>query len=353
MKVVLAAKCLRAVVFAALIAATGCGESTGDASDSSPAPSEIPGIDLGGYPKGLVWLEGEFWVAASDEAFVATLMRLEGGALEAQLLPSPRDCEQGPTSLGGINTVGGLLARTVTCLQGPYGYATWIPGADSLSALVAVDIPIGDVAADEAGRVLVLGGGPDCLIPGWASPEGQVEPLDVSFVSGDDAWTPTEALAGWNERGIDDCGVDHGSAGLPVFGPTGDLALFASQGSGSHGLQNIEGPFDLFVVTAAGDVRTVLQELRYPTALDWSPNGRCLMAASAAGLHLVDLVGDTVWSIADDTQPKGLAWSDDGSQVALAYGDPTDWSGKLVVVDPTSLDWGDDRVERCVDESTR
>lgn len=148
--------------------------------------------------------------------------------------------------------------------------------------------------------------------------DGEIRTYDSRIVDGNKSFLLSEAFF---SVGVDGC-RETGLADWPSWSPDGvSIAFFASPASvGVDGFEKPETPWNLYTMNPDGSgLRVVLEGIRDPRALSWSPNGKQLAFSGAIndqdGTWLTTESGSNVRRLTA-IAVEWLDWHPDGQSLA-------------------------------------
>ncbi len=331
-----------ALISVGLLAAA-CSSSPGQV-----APSFVQGSVVDTQPgriAGLAWPSAETLVFEIDDepadvsnAAEIWRVQLDGTSRSQVLLPQLTDCRRtryhNPIALGG-----GSVGIVQACdLQSPgreptsYALLALDPDLGDTKPLVSSD-PLGfldsfaaPVAAPNAERdaALLAVGDQVCSTIAFVDKDG-AHPLDLSIGHGTESWNLSQFF-------VDDsrtC-VEQGRAAWPTWSRSNGLIAFLAspQSLGVGGLARMELPWNIYRWSLTQDrAQTLLENVRFPRDLTWSPDGEWLAFGGEIGgrdgLWLLNPATSAVVEVTDDAV-LALAWSPDGQSIAASVATTSD-----------------------------
>jgi len=204
----------------------------------------------------------------------------------------------------------------------------------------------GFAVAEDMTEALVALGDELCGTVALIDREG-IQPLDVTVGGGGATWNLASYFGLVEE---DDSCWAQGRAASPAWSPEAGAAFFASpQSAGVEGLMRVDVPWNLYLMKPLGtDLRLLIENVRYPHSLTWSPSGEWLLfvgqpRGQSLGAWLYSMRAQTLVRIAD-AGVGGFTWSREGDQAAAIEGvsatKPSPLS-RLVILDLSRIDLGE------------
>jgi hypothetical protein len=319
---------------AAVLLLAGCayGPLTGQSKTEPDLPyRSILGPQADGYVSTMAWLRGGIFVGyvPADPARLPEVRRLKADGSEfhaVSLLDDPR-CRR--TSYQGFGVLhDGRLAIVKICdlpagatPSAGYGAVAYDPNSGVVEQLFPVETkmrPSGLGFNPNDDRAVISQGGSICGTIAYLTRNG-VEPISATITDGQRQWRLDDYF---KRHTGDDCSAIGRSDG-PDWSPDGRQIAFLGfpEAIGVSGPARLEVPGNIYLMDAATlSVRSLVQNLRYPAGVSWSPDGHWLAFSASdvpghgRGTWLVSVSTGKFVRVSDRTM-TGVEWSPDGRQM--------------------------------------
>jgi sugar lactone lactonase YvrE len=329
------ARPVHAVWVAALLLLAGCSDNP--LARQSKSEHGLPyrlilGPQADGYVSTMAWPRaGVIFVGyvPADPAKLPEVRRLnaDGSDFRSVSLPDDPACRR--TSYQGLGALhDGRLAIVKICdlpagasPSAGYGAVAYDPSSGAVEQLFPVETrmrPSGLGFNPNDDRPVISQGGSICGTIAYLTRNG-VEPIPATITDGERHWRLDDYF---KRHTGDDCSAI-GRADGPDWSPDGRQIAFLGfpEAIGVSGPARLEVPGNIYLMDAATlSVRSLVQNLRYPAGVSWSPDGHWLAFSASdvpgqgRGTWLVSVSTGKFVRVSDRTM-TGVEWSPDGRQI--------------------------------------
>ncbi len=332
----------------ALLILAGCG---GQSKGEQGLPyRSILGPQADGYVSTVAWTRGGVIFVGyvpSDPARLPEVRRLKADGSDYHPVSLPDDSGCRRTSYQGFGALhDGRLAIVKICdlpagatPSAGYGAVAYDPNSGSVEQLFPMETkihPSGLRFDAHDDRAVTSQGGSICGTIAYLTRKG-VEPIAATITDGQRQWRLDDYF---KRHPGDDCSALGRSDG-PDWSPDGRQIAFIGfpQAIGVSGPARLQVPGNIYLMDAATlSVRAMLQNLRFPAGVSWSPDGHWLAFSASdvpghgGGTWLLSVSSGTLVRVSDRTMTE-VEWSPDGRQMVGLWD-----SGKAAWPPTTELD---------------
>jgi len=321
------------IVLSLLLASCAFSPLTGQSKGVQNAPyRSILGPQADGYVSTVAWTRGDVIFVGyvpSDPARLPEVRRLkpDGSDYRPVTLPDDPACRR--TSYQGFGVLhDGRLAIVKVCdlpagasPSAGYGAVAYDPNSGAVEQLFPVETKIhptglGFNPSDD--RAVTAQGASICGTIAYLTRDG-VESISATITDGQRQWRLDDYF---KRHTGDDCSSIGRSDG-PDWSPDGRQIAFLGfpQAIGKSGPARLEVPGNIYLMdTTTLSVKALVQNLRFPAGVSWSPDGHWLAFSASdlpghgAGTWLLSVSTGNFVRVSERTMTE-VEWSPDGRQL--------------------------------------
>jgi len=325
---------IRVVCVAALLLLSGCTSSplAGQSKGGQGLPyRSILGPQADGYVSTLAWPRGGIFVGyvPADPARLPEVRRLnaDGSEFRPVTLPDDPACRRTSYQDFGVFHDGRLAIVKICDLpagatpSAGYGAVAYDPNSGTVEQLFPVETKIHPTGlrfnpSDE--RAVTAQGASICGTIAYLTRNG-VEPISATITDGHRQWRLDDYF---KRRTGDDCSSIGRSDG-PDWSPDGRQIAFLGfpQAIGKSGPARLEVAGNIYLMdTATLSVKALVQDLRFPAGVSWSPDGHWLAFSASdvpghgGGTWMLSVSTGNFVRVSDRTMTE-VEWSPDGHRL--------------------------------------
>jgi len=321
------------VIAALLLPGCGIGPAAGHSKGDQGLPyRSILGPQAGGYASTVAWPRGGVIFVGyvpADPARLPEVRRLNADGSEYRPVSLPDDPTCRRTSYQDFGVLhDGRLAIVKICdlpagatPSAGYGAIAYDPNSGTVEQLFPVETKIhptglGFNPSDE--RAVTAQGASICGTIAYLTRNG-VEPISATVTDGDRQWRLDDYA---KRRTGDDCSSIGRSDG-PDWSPDGRQIAFLGfpRAIGKSGPARLEVPGNIYLMdTTTLSVKALVQNLRFPAGVSWSPDGHWLAFSASdlpghgAGTWLLAVSTGNFVRVSERMMTE-VEWSPDGRQL--------------------------------------